>query len=210
MKKIISVFLAVCMVLVMAGCQSEEKIVFDAKGYVRAVLDAKYQHQYKDYAKQIGLSEDEAKEQLESEFAASLKTQVEATGMAFNEEQLTKYVQMEADLREKVQYEVKEAVEDEEGNYTVEVVVTPIDGYSQYAQNFQTDLQNAVNGGAAEADYMNIFLQCFQSSIENATALEQKSLTLHVNYTEKDNTRIYAIPEEEVLNFDLLATGQTQ
>ncbi len=209
MKKIMSALLAVVMMFSVAAC-GEKEVEFDAQKYVQAVLDAKYQHDYAEYAKQIGLSEEEAKEQLVSEFDASLEEQLKATGMAYTEEQAASYIKMESDLREKVQYEVKEAVKDEEENYTVDVVVTPIDGYSLYTQNFMTDLQNAVNEGATEAEYMDVFLTCFQNSVDNAVSLEPVTVTLHVTFTEEDNLRIYSISEEEVLEFDLTATGQAQ
>ncbi len=209
MKRLLSVLFAIVMMFTVTAC-GETEVEFDAQKYVQAVLDAKYKHDYSEYANQIGLSEEEAKGQLVSEFEASLEEQLQATGMTYTEEQAASYIQMEADLREKVQYEVKEAVKDEEGNYTVEVAVTPVDGYTQYQQNFMTDLQNAVNEGATEADYMRVFLECLQSSIDNAVSLTSTTMTFHITFVEQDHMRIYSISEDEVMEFDLRATGQVQ
>ncbi len=212
MKRTVSAVLFVMIALSAMSCGKLsgllEETKFDAKGYVQAVLDAKYQQKYADYAEFIQMTEEEAKEQMTSEFYASLESQIAMSGMEASEEQVAEYVKLEEDLRRKVQYEVKEAVEDEHGNFLVEVVVIPVDGYSQYAANFETELQNAVNEGATEADYMDIFLTCFKESIENAVVLDEQTVELHVNHETKDNVKVFTVEDEDALTFDMVATGQ--
>lgn len=201
----------ICLIIVimvfMAACGKKE-VEFDAQKYVQAVLDAKYQNDYEEYAKQLGVSKDEAKEELFTEFHDSLEAQLKLTGMEMTEEDIERYVQLETLLRTKVQYEVKEAIKDDQGNYKVEVNVIPVDGYSSYQENFQSDLQKAVNEGKTEAEYIDVFLDCVQNSIENAAVLEQKTIILNVICSEEENVKRYSLEEKDMLNFDLTATAQ--
>lgn len=206
MKKI--VIGLIMMTIVFTAACSKEEVEFDAQNYVQAVLDAKYQNIYEAYAKQLGISEEEAEKMLFAEFYDSLEEQLKLTGMEVTDEDVERYVELETQLRKKVQYEVKEAVKDEDGNYVVEISVIPVDGYSLYLENFQEDLQNAVNEGKKEADYIDVFLDCVQNSIDNAVTLEETMVTLNVICTEEENVKHYSIEEDDMLKFDLIATAQ--
>lgn len=206
MKKVLAILLAGVMALSVMACGGEED--FDAKGYVQACLDAKYQREYADYAKFCGVTEDEAKEQLESEFEASLEEQMAATGLTSTEEQFAEYVQLEVDVRAKVTYEVKDAVKDDDDNFTVEVVVTPVNAYGALNDTFTADLQEAVNNGAGTDEYMGIFVSSFRKCVESAEVTEAVSVTLHVTWEEQDGQKVYSIDEDEIMDFDMTATGQ--
>lgn len=205
MKKILALVLTGVMLLSLGGCGVAE---FDAKGYVQAVMDAKFHREYADYAEMIGVTEEEAKEQMESEFNQSLEDSMKQTGISITDEEMAQYIQMEADIRAKVQYTVSDAVKDEDGNYTVEVKITPIPAYDNLDSVFTDKLTAAVQNGATEDKYMGIFIESFQECIDNAVAGEAVTFTFHVTGTENGNQTVYGVSEEEMLNVDLVATGQ--
>lgn len=206
MKKVLALILTGVMLLSMAACGVVED--FDAKGYVQASLDAKYQRVYEDYAEMIGSTVEEAKKQMEDEFNASLKEQITLTGLTATEEEIKEYQAMEADVRKMVTYEVKDAVKDDDDNFTVEVVVTPFLAYAGLNDTFTADLTAAVQGGAAEDAYMGVFLGSLSKCIDAAQTGEEVTYTFHVTWKEKDGKKLYTISEDELMEFDLVATGQ--
>lgn len=206
MKKLLALVLTGVMLLSLGGCGTAE---FDAKGYVQAVMDAKFHREYADYAEKIGVKEAEAKEQMESEFNQSLETAMQAMGLSITEEEMAQYIQMEADIRAKVQYEVKDAVKDEDGNYTVDVQITPIPAYDNLSTVFTDKLTAAVQNGTPEDKYMSVFLESFQECIDSAVPGEPVTFTFHVTGEESGKQMVYSVSEEEMLNVDLVATGQS-
>ena len=71
MKKLVALLLTGIMLFALGGCGAAD---FDAKGYVKAALDAKFHREYDEYADVIGVSKEEARKQMEDEFNESLKT----------------------------------------------------------------------------------------------------------------------------------------
>lgn len=146
---------------------------------------------------------------MESEFNQSLETAMQGMGLSITEEEMAQYIQMEADIRAKVQYEVKDAVKDEDGNYTVDVQITPIPAYDNLSTVFTDKLTAAVQNGTPEDKYMSVFLESFQECIDSAVAGEPVTFTFHVTGEKSGNQMIYSVSEEEMLNVDLVATGQS-
>lgn len=208
MKKIMAFVIASVMLFALVGC-GEKGTEFDAKGYVQAVMDAKFHREYKEYAEIIGVSEEEAKEQMESEFNQLLETFMaefkEKYGIT--DEEMAEYLQLEVDVRAKVQYEVKSAVKDEEGNYTVEVEITPFQAYGNLNSLVSAKVTTAVQNGATTDQYMGLFLESFKECIESGVTGEPVTFTFHVNGTESENKIVYGISEEEMYQVDLVATG---
>lgn len=206
MKKILALILAGVMLLSLGGCGTAE---FDAKGYVQAVMDAKFHREYKEYAEIIGVSEEEAKEQMESEFAQSLETSMAEFKEQFGitDEEMAEYIQLEADVRAKVQYKVKDAVKDEDGNYTVKVEITPFQAYGNLDTLVSTKLTAAVQNGATTDQYMGIFIESFKECIESGVTGEPVTFTFHVTGTESGKQVVYGVSEDEMYQVDLIATG---
>lgn len=207
MKKIIAIILAFVAIFSLNGCSESD---FDAKSYVQAVLDAKFQREYADYAKIVGVSEKEAKKQMEREFNDALeKAMQEFDGLyGITEEEMAQYIQLEADVRKKVEYTVKDAVKDEDGNYAVEVLITPIKAYENWETNVEEKLTKAIQSGATKEQYMGILLEGVQECFNGATLGEKVSFTFHVEGEEREDKVLYGINKEEMLNVDLIATGQ--
>ena len=188
-KRLAAIVLAAVMTLSFAACGKE----FDAKGYVQAVMDAKYQRNYDAYAKAIGVTVEEAKEQMEGEFNESLEQEVQSSGMEATEEEIAQYQQLEADFRAKIKYEVKDAVKDADDNYTVDV---------------EAKLTEAMNNGVDMNGFMGVFLEFEKECINNSEELDPITVTLHVTYEEKGNQRIYSISDDEMMDLDQKIMGQ--
>lgn len=205
MKKIVAFIMLGVMMLSLGGCKNND---FDAKGYVKASLDAKFHRDYKAYAKMTGVSEKEAKEQMESEFNESLKASMSEAGIPITDAEMEEYLQLEADIRAKVQYEVKTAKKDKDENYTVQVEITPIPAYEALETAFKEKLTTAVQNGATENQYMASFLEAMKECVANTEAGESVKVTLSVKWEEKDKQKVYSIDEKEWLDVDLIATGE--
>lgn len=207
MKKLLAFIMAGLMLLSLGACGVAE---FDAKGYVEAVLDAKFHREYKEYAKIIGVSEEKAKEQMESEFAQSLVASMaefkEAYGIT--DEEMAEYTQLEADIRAKVQYEVKAAKKDKDGNYTVDVKVKPILVYDKLNTTYTNNLTSAIQKGATEKQYMGIMIESFKTCIENVENGDAVTFTFHVTGKEVDGNTVYSVSDKEMLKMDSVAVGQ--
>ena len=75
MKRWMAAALAVMLCLSLAACKGKD---FDAKGYVKSVLDAHYHGEYKDYAKYLDISEEEAKADLDKDVDQQIDQEVGA------------------------------------------------------------------------------------------------------------------------------------
>ena len=205
MKKIVALILTGIMLFTLGGCGAAD---FDAKGYVKAALDAKFHREYDAYANMIGVSKEEAKKQMEDEFNESLKTAMGESGLKITDAEMEEYLKLEAEIRTKVQYEVKKVTKDKEGNFTVDVVITPIPAYKNLETIYTNKLTAAVQNGATESQYMATFLEAMKECIANVEAGEAVTTTLHVKWQEVDKQKVYSIDETEWLDIDLIATGE--
>lgn len=206
MRKIIAVVMIGVMALTLGGCKGKD---FDAKAYVTAAMDAKFQRKYQAYADVIGVSENEAKEQMESEFDTSLKESMSEAGIPITEEEMAEYLKLEAEIRTKVRYKVKSVKKDQEGNYTVQVAVTPVQAYSNLETMFQEKLTAAIQSGVTEDGYMATFLDAMRTCVSEAKMGEEVTVNLHVNGKEGDKQTVYQIEEADWLKLDQIATGGT-
>lgn len=205
MKKLVALIITGIMLFALGGCGAAD---FDAKGYVKAALDAKFHREYEEYANIIGISKEEAKKQMEDEFNESLKTSMNESGLKITDAEMEEYLKLEAEIRAKVQYEVKKATKDKDGNFTVDVVITPVLAYTNLETIFSSKLTAAVQNGATESQYMATFLEAMRECVANAESGEAVTMTLHVKWTEKDKQKVYHIDEKEWLKLDLVSTGQ--
>ena len=205
MKKLVALLLTGIMLFALGGCGAAD---FDAKGYVKAALDAKFHREYDEYADVIGVSKEEARKQMEDEFNESLKTSMNESGLKITDAEMEEYLKLEAELRTKVKYEVKKASKDKEGNFTVDVIITPVLADTNLQTIFSNKLTAAVQNGATESQYMATFLEAMKECVANAESGEAVTMTLHVKWTEKDKQKVYQIDEKEWLKLDSVAMGK--
>lgn len=206
MKKLVAAALAGVMVLSMAACSKED---FDAKGYVQGALDAQFKGEYAAHAEDIGQTEEEVKEQIESETLKEAQTAVSMYGIPATDEEIQTYVDLILDGVKKVEYEVQDAVKDDNDNFTVDVVITPVGLLDKLEDVFSAKIEEAAAGdNFDESQIMGIFNEAVKESIEQAETYDQQTITLNVTYTEEGNNRIYSVNEDDINKLILTATNQ--
>lgn len=206
MKKLVAAALAGVMVLSMAACSKED---FDAKGYVQGALDAQFKGEYAAHAEDIGQTEEEVKEQIESETLKEAQTAVSMYGIPATDEEIQTYVDLILDGVKKVEYEVQDAVKDDNDNFTVDVVITPVGLLDKLEDVFSAKIEEAAAGeNFDESQIMGIFNEAVKESIDQAETYDQQTITLNVTYTEEGNNRIYSVNEDDINKLILTATNQ--
>lgn len=206
MKKLVAAALAGVMVLSMAACGAED---FDAKGYVQGALDAQFKGEYAAHAEDVGQTEEEVKKQIEDENLNEAQQTIALSGVPATEEEVQAYVDLIVEGIKKVDYEVQDAVKDENDNYTVDVVVTPVGILDSLEEIFTAKIQDAIaNEGIDESGYMAVFNESVKESIDKAETFEPQTVTLHVTYTEDGKNRIYSVNEDDINNLTMIATNQ--
>lgn len=206
MKKLVAALLAGVMVFSLAACGEKEED-FDAKGYVEGVLDATYHADYKAHAEDIGESEEDVKKELEDNNIQVAKDALEQSGLTATDEEIEAYVSMIEDGYKKITWTVKDAVKDDNDNYTVDVEITPVGLLDNLQTIFTNKLQEAVANGVDESGYMAVFNEAVQESINQAQTYDPQTVTLNVTYEEdSDGNHVYSINESDMTTLDSIAT----
>lgn len=207
-KAVISMLLAGVMVLTTACGAS-----FDASGYVKACLDLLTKCEYEEYVELTERSEEEAMADYE-ESIDNMMADIESLGLSA--ELSAKYRTFFEDIYKATKYEVLEAVEDEDGNFTVDVEIEQLTGVF----NGVTDELNAAASAygeelAASGETLDdvainewVYNKLYEILNENMAELtynEKQTVTVHV-VLEDD---LYTIPDEdyEALDAALIDLG---
>ncbi len=203
MKKLVAAVLTGVMVLFAAACGAKE---FDAKGYVQGALDAQFKGEYAAYAEDTGEDEETVKKQIEDENRSDIETLVKMMGLNPTEEELQECVDLMIEGFKKIEYEVQDAKKDENDNYTVDVVVTPIGVLDSVNDIFTEKIQE---GNVADVnEYMAVFNEAIKESIDQAQTFEKETVTLNVTFTEEGKNRIYSVNEDDLAEFFTVAIHQ--
>lgn len=206
MKKLAAAILAGVMVLSLAACGGKEED-FDAKGYVEGVLDATYHGEYKAHAEDVGESEEDIKKEIEDSNIQVAKDALAQSGLTATDEEIEVYVSMIEDGYKKITWTVKDAVKDDNDNFTVDVEITPVGLLDNLQTIFTNKLQEAVANGVDESGYMAVFNEAVQESINQAQTYDPQTVTLNVTYEEdSDGNRTYSINESDMTTLDSIAT----
>ena len=177
MKRWMAAALAVMLCLSLAACKGKD---FDAKGYVKSVLDAHYHGEYKDYAKYLDISQ---------EVGAIID---------LGDEGKARYKEMLVKVEKLAKYEVKDVKKQDNGNYVVTVEVEPSNIYQTLEQNSTSVTEEKVNQGLTPSDpavFADILVESIQKSIDGNTYGD--ATTVQVNVT-KDDNGAYGLEESEV------------
>ena len=206
MKKLVAALLAGVMVFSLAACGEKEED-FDAKGYVEGVLDATYHGDYKAHAEDVGESEEDIKKELEDNNIQVAKDALAQSGLTATDDEIEAYVAMIDDGYKKITWTVKDAVKDDNDNFTVDVEITPVGLLDNLQTIFTNKLQEAVANGVDESGYMAVFNESVQESINQAQTYDPQTVTLNVTYEENsDGDHVYSINESDMEKLDSIAT----
>ena len=200
MKKVLALMLPFIFVISATACGGATK--FDAEAYVRGVMDANYQQKYDEYAKARGISEKDAKAEIEDTLDEQVDTELsglEALG-DFTEEEKQEYKDMLVKIDNLAKYEVKEAKEDKDGNFTVTIEVTPSDVYQTLEDNSTAVAQEMMDQGqdVSQADasmFQDLLIQSMQKSIDGNTYGDTTTIEIAVT---KDSDGQYGISDSDM------------
>ena len=116
-------------------------------------------------------------------------------------------VAMIEDGYKKITWTVKDAVKDDNDNFTVDVEITPVGLLDNLQTIFTNKLQEAVANGVDESGYMAVFNESVQESINQAQTYDPQTVTLNVTYEENsDGDHVYSINESDMEKLDSIAT----
>lgn len=206
MKRLAALLMAGVMVFSMTACKAED---FDAKGYVHGVLDAQYHGEYAEHAEDIGETEEEVREEIEKNQFDECQTILSTMGIPVSDEEVQEFVDIIKDGYKKIEYEVQEPVKDDDDNFTVDVVVTPVGLLDGWEDLLMEKLTAAVTEGVDENGYMAVVNESVKESVDQAKTLDPQTVTLHVNWSEdEDGNHVYEIPKEDLDTFDSIAINQ--
>ena len=200
MKKVLALMLGFIFVISATACGGATK--FDAEAYVRGVLDANYKQKYDEYAKTRGISEKDAKAEIEDTLDEQVDT--ELSGLedlgTFTEEEKQEYKDMLVKIDNLAKYEVKEAKEDKDGNFTVTIEVTPSDVYQTLEDNSTAVAQEMMDQGqdVSQADasmFQDLLIQSMQKSIDGNTYGDTTTIEIAVT---KDSDGQYEISDSDM------------
>ena len=140
-KKKIILITGILAVIIAAGISTGIYLYinrFDAGEYVQAVLDTSYKNETDQYVEITGMSQEEAEKIFEDNLDITMAG-FESSEMP--EEMLPKYRELFGEIAGKVSYTIGEPEKQENGIYTVPVIVKPVTLFTDTYETFQTRAQ---------------------------------------------------------------------
>lgn len=228
-KKILSALLALVMVLALTACGSIDVGggTDDITLLVRGNLDAVYPGTFDpDYLELVGTDEATA----ESDYISGLESEAEyfcyyfgiidsTFGEDFSdipEDLQDELVDMYRNIYSKSSYECKEAVEQSDGSYTVQVLINPIDiiqtaynmivndeypEWIEFNKKYESaDLSDPAVNEAYIKDKTRIAIDLINSLLPNLGYLDQKSISVQI---QQDSEGYYSINNDDWSTIDL-------
>lgn len=201
--RVITAVLALAMCLgLLCGCGNHS---FDAATYVKGGLDALYLGEVSDEYLELVV---ENREECLAMYEENMLNEARNFGKMFyvdvNNEPEEALVQLYKDIFARSKYEVGEATE-ENGGYTVEVTVYPIDLFrtsyealdmydSEFTQRFADGEFEGIAGNNIEKDYLQGMIDILRGGLEGCGYLDAVTVSLHLT---DDGDGVYTINDED-------------
>lgn len=196
LSRILASLLATIMIVGLTGCGGD----FDAKGYVKAYLDALYKQEYKSYAEFTDQTVEEAEEQV----LAVQREEVEDVYSALDltDEDFEEYFNAAMEINKIVSYEVIEAKKDDDGNFVVTLEIQPVDVFQQFNEGLMTKMEETFAEATEIPDdktLMDFTLDYMKECSANASYGETETIELSVT---RDDDNVYTISESDLLTLE--------
>lgn len=202
--KTVTIALFVLILGTLSGCANIQK--FDASGYTKACLDANYKGEFDEYVKLTKSTKEEAEKIYKQNLTVATQ---QFSSVGISDELSEKYTALFTDLFKNVKYTVKEAKEDKDKNYKVEVEIEPAQIFTGVLEATQSEVEAMVTEMAANGTIPSqdeIMEQTFQilydkiaANMENITYGEKQVIEISVT---KDSNNVYSISDEDYLKLD--------
>ena len=213
-KKKITLIIVILAVIIAAGAFAGIYLYinrFDAGEYVQAVLDTSYKNETDQYVEITGITQENAEKIFEDNLDATMEG-FESSEMP--EEMLPKYRELFGEIAGKVSYTIGEPEKQEDGTYTVPVIVKPITLFTDTYETFQTRAQeyaqevtdSVMNGGEMPTDeemqnrIYQIYYDVLKERVDSGMLYGgARNITLHVT---KEGSREFIIDQDDMDKLD--------
>lgn len=210
-KKGIAAIICVIVVLVGIVCVGLLKD-FDASGYVRAILDQRFQGEV-DAAAEIIKDADTSELMKQYEQGIESFTSDHITnGVEVGEELERKYVNLCEEIFSTMKYQVKEAEKVSRKEYNVTVEYEPADVFHQFvaavseeSEKLMAKAENGEYQGTKEeinaqmqTEFLNNSYELLKQSYQNMQYGEKETMVFHVK---SDETNTFSLKEDEISSF---------
>lgn len=197
MKKTSAVILTALLTLSITACTGKQ---FDAAAYTKSVLDANYQQNFTEYAEFCGITEEEAKKELQNSIDEQVDAELSSISSLgeFTDEEKQEYKDMLIEVNKLGKYEVQEAIEDEDGNFTVTICITPANVFQTLQDNSTTIAEDMVNEGLDITDagtFQKLLIQSLQKSLDENEYSDPTNIEISVT---KDSNNQYGISDSDL------------
>ena len=189
MKRCSVILVVVLAALAAAGC-GRPKLKADKA--VEARMKAELKGEFDEYAKLLRTDAEEIEAQYNDNVDA-MKTTFEEAGLV-EEGGGDEFAATVRDLLKTGKYEVKEAKEDDKGNYTVDIMIYPSDVMSLYFENVM-EASMAAGSAGDELNIGDAALQGLKDAIAEQSYGDGEVYQVHINYNEEKKQ--YEFVEEE-------------
>lgn len=194
-KQFIAIGEAILLCMGVCACAKQED--FDAKTYVQSALDACYHGEFTDYADMLGISEEDAKKQMEEDFDEQIRQQFDASD-PITEEGIAAYAEKMKEIKALAKYEVQDVEKAEDGSYTVSVKVEPSDVFQTLEESSVAVSSEKIQQGLDENDpvvFASVLTESIQKSIDQNSYGDPVIVKVTVK---KDYVGSYGLDESEM------------
>lgn len=186
----------------LTGCSPK----FDASAYIKACLDANTHGEFAEYAEITKISEEEIKKNYNDLIDKEISY---LSSYNLSEEKTADFRQLFIDIYKSFKYEVGEAVQNDDGSYSVPVTVYQIQVFKDlmkegdaYITEYYENETKAGNNPTTEdlypviADFMYTYMA---KNLEAAEYTDPVTTKVTVAQT-SENSRVYAVDNKELQN----------
>lgn len=214
-KKMLAIVLTFLVsVMMLAGCGKK----FDAKTYMQEYLDASYKQEFTEFCKISEQTEEEAKKVYEENLDKITGDILNAGGVEFSEELVSKYQELVKKMLNCAKYNVVSAEEDKDGNFVAKVEpLLLLDGFEEEVtkapEEYLTEIMEKMLAGEEEPDeqtiYDDVMTIVYDILNEKLSAPEYgEKETVEVHIVKKDN--VYSPEQDDLVKLDAVVFNTNQ
>ena len=216
-KKMLAIVLTFLVsVMMLAGCGKK----FDAKTYMQEYLNASYKQEFTEFCKISEQTEEEAKKVYEENLDKITGDILNAGGVEFSEELVSKYQELVKKMLNCAKYNVVSAEEDKDGNFVAKVEVEPLlllDGLEEEvtkaSEDYLAKVMDEMLAGGEEPDeqkiYDDVMTIVYDILNEKLSAPEYgEKETVEVHIVKKDN--VYSPEQDDLVKLDAVVFNPNQ